>query len=162
MPSVIVSPEGTSYSQEAVLGSGAFGTILKCKHGDRFESDCVVKRVKLARQTPQERFASVQELAVLQQLRHRNLVRGIDGWIEAKHTACLVMDYCDGGDLASLLHARKGQALLEDDVCIILVQVGWHPSHNFFSKVDAAMLEHLALSLVSSCGGNVHEKQCSV
>eukprot|EP00892_Ulva_mutabilis_P010241 jgi/Ulvmu1/758/UM010_0132.1 len=123
MSNMIVSPEGISYSQEAILGTGAFGTVLKCKHGKSFELDCVIKRVKLARQTPQERFASVQELAVLQQLRHRNLVRGIDGWIESNHTACLVMDFCGGGDLASLLHSRKGEALLEDDVCMILVQL---------------------------------------
>lgn len=122
MARTLVSPTGTSYVQEAILGNGAFGTILKCKHG-HLETKCVVKRVKLARQTPQERFASVQELAVLQQLRHRNLVRGIDGWIESQHTACLVMDYCGGGDLASLLRSRKGEHLLEDDVCMILAQV---------------------------------------
>lgn len=123
MATVVVSPAGSSYQKECVLGSGAFGTILKCKHGDQLESTCVIKRVKLARQTPQERFASVQELAILQQLRHRNLVHGIDGWIESKHTACLVMDYCNGGTLATLLRSRKGEALLENDVCMILVQV---------------------------------------
>lgn len=123
MVNVLVSPAGQSYEKESVLGSGAFGTVLKCKHGALLESNCVVKRVKLARQTPEERFASVQELAVLQQLRHRNLVRGIDGWIESTHTACLVMDYCGGGDLASLLRSRKGEALLEEDVCMILAQV---------------------------------------
>jgi serine/threonine protein kinase len=121
MVATISSPLGNAYTQQSVLGNGAFGTVLLCH--DIADVKCVVKRVRLARQSAQERFASVQELAVMQQLRHRNLVRSVEGWVDKSHTACLVMDYCGGGDLASYLQGRKGDRLHEDDVCMMLVQV---------------------------------------
>ena len=78
-----VSPSGRVYTQRKALGTGAFGNIIVCTHKDDStrEKECIVKRVRLARQTPQERFASVQELAMMQQLRHGNLIRGLDGWV---------------------------------------------------------------------------------
>lgn len=73
----------------------------------------------------------MQEMAMMQQLRHRHLIEGIDGWIEKKHTAWLVMEICGGGDLAGFLEARAGQKLHEDDINMMLVQVP-HPAreHN--------------------------------
>lgn len=78
-----VSPSGREYTQRKALGTGAFGNILVCTYKDdtEYENECILKRVRLARQTPQERFASVQELAMMQQLRHSNLIQGLDGWV---------------------------------------------------------------------------------
>jgi hypothetical protein len=74
-----VSPSAREYTQTRILGTGAFGTILVCRDSEK--KDFIMKRVRLARQTPQERHASVQELAMMQQLKHSNLIQGIDGWV---------------------------------------------------------------------------------
>jgi serine/threonine protein kinase len=131
---LIKSANGNIFKVIRPLGSGAFGTVSVCEHcsssatgtSTRFRSkpaQCVVKCVRLARQSPKERFASVQELALMQQLRHRNLIAGVDAWLEGRHTACLAMEFCAGGDLSELLASRKRNFMHESDVRIMFVQV---------------------------------------
>ena len=125
---MIHTPNGNDFEEVSLLGTGAFGMVRLCKHiksgSEQIHNvKCVVKKVKLARQGPKERFASAQELALMLQLRHRNLVRGIDAWVEGQHTACLAMAHCDGGDLTTLLHKHKDAALDEHTVCVMFVQV---------------------------------------
>lgn len=88
-----VSPSGRQYTQKKELGTGAFGNIIVCKDSEH-EKDFIIKRVRLARQTPQERFSSVQELAMMQQLRHRNLIRGLDGWLVISCLLLVIVCLC--------------------------------------------------------------------
>ena len=131
-----VSPTGNTFQEVKIIGNGAFGSIRLCKTlpprstpgtkaSERLSTaqKCVVKKVPLARQPPRERFASVQELAMMLQLRHRNLIHTVDAWLEGKHTACLAMEHYEGGDLSRLLAARKNTPIHEEDVCVMLVQV---------------------------------------
>lgn len=57
------------------------------------------------------------------QLRHRNIVSGYAAWVEGRHTACLAMEHCAGGELTAFLAARGREYIRESDVCIMLVQV---------------------------------------
>jgi serine/threonine protein kinase len=129
MATTITSPNGNTFKEVSLLGIGAFGTVKLCTHTTAPHAQatpakcCVLKKVKLARQSPKERAGSVQELALMLQMRHRNLVQGIDAWLEGKHTACLAMQHCVGGDLTAVLAARKRCYIHEPDVCIMLVQV---------------------------------------
>lgn len=46
-------------------------------------------------------------------------------WIERTHTICIVMRYCDGGDLGTLLHkaTRRGARFLESQLHLWLAQL---------------------------------------
>jgi hypothetical protein len=58
------------------------------------------------------------------------LLSGSNNLQENKHTTCLVMESCNGGDLASLLEARQGNHLDEQDIQMMIVQVpGHHEVH---------------------------------
>ena len=54
-----------------------------------------------------------------------NLLTPVD-FQENKHTTCLVMESCSGGDLASLLEGRQGTKLDEQDIQMMVVQVPGH------------------------------------
>lgn len=64
-----------------------------------------------------------QEMVLMAQLEHRNLVTGTDQWLEKNCVAHLVLQYCAGGDLAVFLQNRGGALIPEDDILIMFVQV---------------------------------------
>jgi hypothetical protein len=68
-------------------------------------------------------FLCVQELVLMAQLEHRNLVIGTEHWLEKSCVACLVLQYCAGGDLTAFLHSRVGALVQEADVHLMFVQV---------------------------------------
>ena len=116
-------PSGRRYKQIKVLGKGSYGMALLCEDASDALQQFVIKRVSLSRQSPKERHASVQELALMHQLKHRNLVNGCEYWIENGCTAFLSMAYAQSGDLAALLKRRQGSNIHEDDVKIMFVQI---------------------------------------
>lgn len=64
------------------------------------------------------------ELMLLKRLNHPNIVGFKDSFL-ARGGAylCIVMSYCDGGDLASRLSAAKGKLFPESQVLHWFVQV---------------------------------------
>ena len=116
----------------SLLSTGSYGTIHLCRRATVPDADaaevencCVVKTVKLAKAGPKERFAAVQEVSLLKQLQHRNLVCGIDAWLDGHHTAHLAMAHCAAGDLTGLLAEHREDPLPEEYVCRLFVQVGY-------------------------------------
>ena len=85
----------------------------------------VLKKVKLARQSERQRFMSRQEMELVKALRHPFVVPYHSSWIERTHTICIIMRYCDGGDLGSLLHkaTRRGARFREAQLVLWLAQL---------------------------------------
>jgi serine/threonine protein kinase len=57
---------------------------------------------------------------------HPNIVNAVDFYIEFGDTGCqmnLVMDYCDGGDLSSLLKKQKNEPIPTEIVKNIIFQL---------------------------------------
>lgn len=54
------NPEGRKYKHKRVLGRGSYGTAILCEDPSDVEALFVVKKVRLARQSPKERYASIQ------------------------------------------------------------------------------------------------------
>jgi len=65
--------------------------------------------------SPKEKEEARKEVSVLAQMKHPNIVSYIDSF-EEMGNLCIVMDYCEGGDLHHKLQSLKGQFISEDQV----------------------------------------------
>ncbi|KAG5470835.1 hypothetical protein CUR178_02139 [Leishmania enriettii] len=94
------------YQRVKVLGKGSFGSAILIKRkadGLLF----VVKEVAMTRMSKKEREEARHECAVLQQLQHPNIVRYVEQF-ENNNNLYIVMEYCDGGDLAEKVKQCRG------------------------------------------------------
>ncbi|CAJ1032254.1 Protein kinase domain/Protein tyrosine kinase, putative [Leishmania lindenbergi] len=94
------------YQRVKVLGKGSFGSAILIKRktdGLLF----VVKEVGMMRMSKKERDEARHECTVLQQLQHPNIVRYVEQF-ENNNNLYIVMEYCDGGDLAEKVKQSRG------------------------------------------------------
>lgn len=107
------------------IGKGAFGEVWIIQTRRHPKHRFVLKKVKLARQSERQRFMSRQEMHLVAALRHPFVVPYHSSWIERTHTICIVMRYCDGGDLGTLLHkaTSRGARFLEPQLHLWLAQL---------------------------------------
>eukprot|EP00039_Didymoeca_costata_P019442 m.337553 g.337553 ORF g.337553 m.337553 type:complete len:589 (-) comp18162_c0_seq1:2763-4529(-) len=120
------------FEELSVLGSGEFGTVLKCRN----RLDGFVYAIKRSKH-PIHGIADEQRLlnevyahAVIETQPH--IVRYHSAWEEDDHML-IQNEYCDGGSLADLIdkYRRDGRAFPEDEVLKILkhVAMGLHSLH---------------------------------
>ncbi len=64
----------------------------------------------------------MDEVSVLAKFNHPNIVKYHDCFMDDVYIN-IVMEYCNGGDLAGLLKSRAGLLLPEDEVMALFVQV---------------------------------------
>ena len=64
--------------------------------------------MRLARQSHKERQASLKELLILSNVRHRNILSFIEAWVDSGCIACMVVELCASGDLMSQIRHRAG------------------------------------------------------
>ncbi|KAG5496085.1 hypothetical protein JKF63_02383 [Porcisia hertigi] len=94
------------YQRVKVLGKGSFGSAILIKR----KSDgllFVVKEVGMSNMSRKEREEARHECTVLQQLQHPNIVRYVEQF-ENSNNLYIVMEYCDGGDLAAKVKQSRG------------------------------------------------------
>ncbi len=64
------------------------------------------------------------EVQLLTALEHPGIVSHIESFIDGdKQHMCIVMSYCEGGDLAAYLKHKKGVAMSETEICYHFVQM---------------------------------------
>merc|ERR1719271_2363211 len=68
----------------------------------------IVKMIDISRASKKEREEALQESQVLAQLKHPNIVRYRNNFL-AEGWLCIVMDYCEGGDLSSRIKKTRSQ-----------------------------------------------------
>eukprot|EP00607_Mallomonas_marina_P000565 CAMPEP_0182425402 /NCGR_PEP_ID=MMETSP1167-20130531/11842_1 /TAXON_ID=2988 /ORGANISM="Mallomonas Sp, Strain CCMP3275" /LENGTH=353 /DNA_ID=CAMNT_0024606111 /DNA_START=143 /DNA_END=1201 /DNA_ORIENTATION=+ len=92
------------------LGSGSFGTVHKVRRHEDQEI-YVVKIVRIAELQYKEQEEAINEVRILAQMDSPYVVRYYDSYIE---TDCLsiVMEYCNKGDLQSLVKKAKAKDLI--------------------------------------------------
>lgn len=99
------------------IGRGQFGVVQKICLKKQRERILVWKKIKYSEMEDAEKRQLAQEVQLLQALSHTNVVRYI-GKINDKTTAVLylIMEFCDGGDLARYLGhtVKKGHFLPEE------------------------------------------------
>ena len=93
------------YARVKTLGKGSFGAaILVTSRADPSEK-FVVKEVDVSRMPRDEREAARLEAQLLAALHHPNIVTCHESFTD-RGKLCIVMDYCERGDLYQLLKAQ--------------------------------------------------------
>ncbi|XP_060034372.1 serine/threonine-protein kinase Nek2 isoform X2 [Erinaceus europaeus] len=107
------------------IGAGSYGRCQKIRR----KSDgkvLVWKELDYGSMTEAEKQMLVSEVNLLRELRHPNIVRYYDRIIDRGSTTLyIVMEYCEGGDLASVITrgTKERQYLEEDFVLRVMTQL---------------------------------------
>jgi serine/threonine protein kinase len=94
------------YEVIKTLGRGNFGVV----HVVRSKEDrrvYVMKEVHMVGMRQEERDCVSQEAVLLSKMEHPFIVRYIESVFSQPHTLCLIMEYCQGGDLSALIQQRQ-------------------------------------------------------
>ncbi|KAL0222739.1 hypothetical protein P9112_002129 [Eukaryota sp. TZLM1-RC] len=112
------------YITVKTIGKGSFGTCLLVKH-IQTDQHYILKQIKLNNApSDKEKEATLKEANLLRALEHPYIVRFIDSFVhEETNSLCIVMAYCQKGDLYKFLKARKGKHLAEDQILDWFIQL---------------------------------------
>ncbi|CAN0067193.1 unnamed protein product, partial [Ectocarpus sp. 12 AP-2014] len=118
------------YEPIKVLGEGSFGKVYLMKHSKTRDLVCT-KVIKLKNIPPKEQEACKNEVELLSRMCHPNIVGYTNSFLY-KNCLCIIMEYCDAGDLGDRVNEAKGQLLPESKVMTWFVQtaLGLHFMHS--------------------------------
>ncbi|XP_064613166.1 serine/threonine-protein kinase unc-51-like [Liolophura sinensis] len=111
------------YSKKDLIGHGAFAVVFKGRHRKRPDHTVAIKSITKKNLAKSQNLLSkeIKILKELSDLHHENVVALLDCKETANHVY-LVMEYCNGGDLADYLQGGQG-TLSEDTISIFLRQI---------------------------------------
>ncbi|CAG9334940.1 unnamed protein product [Blepharisma stoltei] len=120
--------------QIKLLGEGAFGKCYLCEKPDD-KSKWVVKQIDISRMSPQEKKEAYHEAKVMSAFDHPNIIKFRDVYTTTNGKLNIVMDYADGGDLASKIQAQRGRLFPENQILNWFVQICLAMKHVHDRKV---------------------------
>jgi serine/threonine protein kinase len=85
----------------------------------------VMKKLETKTMSKKDSLSAKQEVQLLQRLRHPCIVAYKDSFTTATGTLCIVMAYCEAGDLSQRLSAakQKRELLKEEDIIEWIIQI---------------------------------------
>lgn len=106
-----------NYEVLAQIGKGSFGVVSKIKRKSD-QKILVWKELNYGKMSEREKHQLVSEVNILKQLKHPHIVQYYDRIIDKKQTKIFIlMEYCEGGDMGSLLkRCKKEQDFIAEDV----------------------------------------------
>ena len=114
-----------NYEPLSFIGKGNFGSITKIKR--KIDGKILVwKEFNYGTMREKDRNRIVQEVNILHELHHPNIVKYYDRIIDKQNTKLyIVMEYCPGGDLSQLIkrNRKTNQYFSEDIIWKIFSQV---------------------------------------
>jgi len=122
------------YQRIKVLGKGSFGKAYLVRNTEANEQ-CVVKQMETSMMDPKERNEAVKEAMLLKRMDHKNIVRFQEVFMTRKGRLCIVMDYCDGGDVHMEIKRREGRLIPEAQILEWFVQTCFALKHVHDRKV---------------------------
>ncbi|XP_019880986.1 serine/threonine-protein kinase ULK2 isoform X2 [Aethina tumida] len=110
------------YSTKDLIGHGAFAVVFKGRHKKNPNLTVAIKSITKKSLAKSQNLLGkeIKILKDLTELHHENVVALLD-CKECKNNVYLVMEYCNGGDLADYLGAKG--TLSEDTIRLFLVQL---------------------------------------
>uniref|UniRef100_A0A8D2ZM22 non-specific serine/threonine protein kinase n=1 Tax=Scophthalmus maximus TaxID=52904 RepID=A0A8D2ZM22_SCOMX len=107
------------FSRKDLIGHGAFAVVFKGRHKERRDWEVAVKCINKKNLGKSQSLLG-KEIKILKELKHENIVSLLD-YQEMGGCVYLVMEYCNGGDLAEYLHSKG--TLSEDTIRVFLQQI---------------------------------------
>ncbi|ORX40631.1 kinase-like domain-containing protein [Kockovaella imperatae] len=113
------------YKLVSNIGKGSFGVISKVQ---RIEDgkEFAMKQLDYSKLTDKDRRQILAEVAILESLKHRNIVQLVQKIKDPKNERIyIVMEYCTSGDLGTMIRKaqKSGQPLNEDRIWNIFLQI---------------------------------------
>ena len=126
------------------IGSGTFGTCKKVKR-KRDGMLFVWKELYYGCMNSAEKALLVSEVNLLRELKHEHIVRYHDRIIDrAESTLYIIMEYCEGGDLSSVISAARlrGESIPEAFIWQVAAQLisALQYCHSFKTSKDKKVL----------------------
>ena len=121
----------SDYEFVRVVGKGSFGKVYLVKHRRDKKQYCL-KIIRLNNVSKKERESCRHEVQILQRMLHPNIVGFKDSFFAKNgNQLCIVMTYCDGGDLYERIKRNRGKPFHETQVLHWFVQMalGLHFMH---------------------------------
>ena len=117
-------PKAEAYDKIKNLGKGAYGTAMLCKARSSGKEFCV-KQMDISNMDEQEKKDTLQEAKLMEVCNHPNIVGFQEVYKTKRGRLCIVMEYCDGGDLAKSVkyHQDNRQKMCEDLILDMFTQV---------------------------------------
>lgn len=107
------------YNKKDFIGHGAFAVVFKGHHKKKDDFVVAIKVIAKKNLSKTQNLLA-KEIKILKELHHENVVSLFDCQ-ETSNNVFLVMEYCNGGDLADYLRAKG--TLSEDTIHIFLRQI---------------------------------------
>lgn len=115
--------DGFEYAQRDILGHGAFAIVYRGRYQQKPEIPVAIKCIA-KKNIAKSKNLLTKEIKILRELsdlKHENLVSLLKCTETSSHVY-LVMEFCDGGDLADYLQLKT--TLKEDTIHHFVVQIG--------------------------------------
>ncbi|XP_047614710.1 serine/threonine-protein kinase ULK2 isoform X5 [Phacochoerus africanus] len=107
------------YSKRDLVGHGAFAVVFRGRHRQKTDWEVAIKSIN-KKNLSKSQLLLGKEIKILKELQHENIVALYDVQ-ELPNSVFLVMEYCNGGDLADYLQAKG--TLREDTIRVFLLQI---------------------------------------
>ena len=116
--------ECKTYHQISKLGEGGFGSVWKMRTPPKEPFFNTHKIVAMKRVVDPD-AGSYAEVEMLKKLNHPNIVKYLTAYSNESNDLCIIMEYCEIGDLKDLIESRWPQIATEKNIIAIILNIAW-------------------------------------